>query len=150
MLPEPDPCWHAQHLRSLRSEKTMSGRPSQFASKTGVGTTGRFQCSNAGLWCNDGSDAARPRFGLTLSPPQSSFAVGGQCEQERVWFGRGIDHGWLGLYIYIYIYIYIGVRVWVNSGIPSSRKRSAGAHHNPVWYHSGRSTRVRLEPYNLR
>jgi len=27
----------------------MSGRPTQFASKTGVGTTGIFLCSNAGV-----------------------------------------------------------------------------------------------------
>jgi len=35
-------------LRSLHSQKTMSGRPTQFASKTGVGTiTGLFMCSNS-------------------------------------------------------------------------------------------------------
>jgi len=44
---EPYPCCHTQHLRSLRSQKTMSGRPTQFASKTGVGTTGLFLCSDA-------------------------------------------------------------------------------------------------------
>ena len=33
----------------LRSQKTMSSRPTQFASKTGVGTTGRFLCSNSVL-----------------------------------------------------------------------------------------------------
>jgi len=44
---EPDPCCHTQRLQSLRFRKTMSGRPTQFASKTGVGTAGRFLCSNA-------------------------------------------------------------------------------------------------------
>jgi len=29
-----------------RPQKTLSGRPTQFASETGVGTTGRFLCSN--------------------------------------------------------------------------------------------------------
>ena len=33
---EPDPSCHTQHLRSLRSQKTMSSRPTQFASETGV------------------------------------------------------------------------------------------------------------------
>jgi len=48
-----------QHLRSLRSQKTMSGLPTQFASKTGVGTTGLFLCSNDTLG-----------FGLTqIDPP---------------------------------------------------------------------------------
>jgi len=44
---EPDPCCHTQHLRSLRSQKTMSSRPIQFASRTGVGTTGLFLSTNA-------------------------------------------------------------------------------------------------------
>ena len=39
-------CCHTHHLRSLRSQKTMSSRPTQFASKTGVGATGLFLCSN--------------------------------------------------------------------------------------------------------
>ena len=45
---EPDPCCHTRHLRSLRSQKTKSSRPTQCASKTGVGTTGLFLCCNAG------------------------------------------------------------------------------------------------------
>jgi len=36
----------AQHLRSLRSQKTMCCCHTQFASKLGVGTTGRFLCCN--------------------------------------------------------------------------------------------------------
>jgi len=42
-----NPCCKPQHLRSLRSQKTMSGRLTRCASKTGLGTTGPFVCSNA-------------------------------------------------------------------------------------------------------
>jgi len=40
----PDPCCHTQHLRSLRSQRTMSSRPTQLASQTGVGTLQDFSC----------------------------------------------------------------------------------------------------------
>jgi len=39
---ERNPCCNPQHLRSLRSQKMKSGRPTQCASITGVGTTGLF------------------------------------------------------------------------------------------------------------
>jgi len=45
----PTPCCKIQHLRSLCFQKTMWGRPTQYASKTGVGTTERFLCYIAQL-----------------------------------------------------------------------------------------------------
>ena len=46
---EPNPCCKPHHLRPLRSHKTMSGRLTQCASKTGVGTTRLVLCSTVAL-----------------------------------------------------------------------------------------------------
>ena len=75
---EPDPCCHTQHLRSQRSQKTMSGRPTQFASKTGVGTTGFFLCSNASHLLLNQLRRVHPRclrFGRRVSPGLTQFGL---------------------------------------------------------------------------
>jgi len=67
-----EPCCHTQHLRSLRSQKTMSSRPTQFAFRTRVGTSKGFALTwyRALTWY---SSPARP-----FAAPDAPLLVTGQ------------------------------------------------------------------------
>jgi len=71
---EANTCCKPQHLRSLRSQKTMSGHLTPFASKMGVGTTGFFLCSN---------DAYRSSWQVRCWPSQDSLLLRVVCTRIK-------------------------------------------------------------------
>jgi len=104
---EPDPCCHTQHLRYLRSQKTMSSRPSQFASKTGDETPGLFLCSS---WCfvSRFRRKLRGTTGHRLLCSDACFSLFESSQGPRI----GVYICIISIYTHIYIYGSLRPYLW--------------------------------------